>query len=210
MMEVFTTLTGTAAPLLQDDLNTDQIMPLARSEGLKPDYAANLFRRWRFNEDGSENTEFVLNRPQFRDTRILVSGINFGCGSSREGAVWSMAAYGIRCVVARSFADIFRENCLRNSVLTVVLPPGKAEAFEALVIDTDGAEPFTVDLSGQRISCPGGSEFAFDIGAAEKTAMLEGLDDIGMTLKHADDVAGWEKRMKQQHGWLQQAADSRL
>lgn len=208
-MEPFSTLTGVAAPLLQDDLNTDQIMPVSRSKGLKPDYAKLLFSRWRYREDGSENPDFLLNQPQFRETKILVGGNNFGCGSSREGAVWSLAAFGIRCIVARSFAEIFRENCLKNGVLTVVLPSDQAAAFEALVTENDGAGQFTADLPNQRIVCPDGAEIAFDIVPAERTALLEGLDDIGLTLKHADAVADWEQRMKSERPWLQELADNR-
>ncbi len=208
-MEPFTTLTGVVAPLLEDDLNTDQILPVIRSKGLKPDYAKLTFYRRRYLEDGSENPDFLLNKPRFRETRMLVGGNNFGCGSSREGAVWSLVAFGIRCIIARSFADIFRENCLKNGVLTVVLPDAAAAAFETLVVDTDGAAPFTADLPNQCIRCPDGSEIGFDIPPAERTALLEGLDDIGLTLKHAEAVAEFEQRIKSEFPWLQVAADSR-
>lgn len=208
-MEPFTTLTGVVAPLLEDDLNTDQILPVTRSKGLKPDYAALTFYRRRYLEDGSENPDFVLNKPRFRATKMLVSGNNFGCGSSREGAVWSLVAFGIRCIIARSFADIFHDNCLKNGVLTVVLPDAAAAAFETLVVDTDGGSPFTADLANQCIICPDGTEIAFDIPPAERTALLEGLDDIGLTLKHADAVAAFEQRIKSEFPWLQVAADSR-
>ena len=208
-MEAFSTLTGVAAPLLEDDLNTDQIQPVSRSKGLKPDYAALLFSRWRYRGDGSEEPDFLINRPQFRTTRILVGGNNFGCGSSREGAVWSLIAFGIRCIVARSFADIFRENCLRNGLPPIVLAPGQAAAFEATVTKVDGSAPFTADLPNQRMHCPDGAEFAFDIAPGERTALLEGLDDIGLTLKHRDEIAGWEQRTKSERPWLQEVADRR-
>lgn len=208
-MEAFSTLTGVAAPLLEDDLNTDQIMPVSRSKGLKPDYATLLFSRWRYRGDGSEEPDFLINRPQFRATRILVGGNNFGCGSSREGAVWSLIAFGIRCIVARGFADTFRENCLKNGLLPVVLAPGQAAAFEAMVTEVDGSAPFTADLPNQRIQCPDGAEFAFDMVPGERTALLEGLDDIGLTLKHRDEIAGWERRMKSERPWLQEVADRR-
>jgi len=208
-MEPFTTLTGVAAPMLVDDLNTDQITPVHREATLDPDYARMLFSRLRFNDDGSENPDFFLNQEPFRETRILVSGNNFGCGSSREGAVWALAAYGIRCVVARSFADIFRENCLKNGVLPVTLAPEDARRFEALVVEADGAAAFTADLVSQRIACPDGTGFAFDIAPGERTALLEGLDDIGLTLKHADDIGAWETRMRGAMPWLQTLADRR-
>jgi 3-isopropylmalate/(R)-2-methylmalate dehydratase small subunit len=206
-MQPFTTLTGVAAPLLVDDVNTDQIAPVFRS--LKPDYAKLLFMRERALPDGRENPDFVLNKPQFRNAAILVAGNNFGCGSSRESAVWAMVAVGIRCIVARSIADIYRENCLQNGVLPVELGPEDASAFEARVVAADGCAPFTVDLPAQRISGPGGPDIAFDIAAPDRIRLLEGLDDIGLTLKHAQDIAAWEKRTAADAPWLQSAMDSR-
>ena len=123
--------------------------------------------------------------------------------------MWALVAFGFGCVVARSFADIFRENCLKNGVLTVTFPDDRAAAFEAVVGATDGAAPFTVDLKNQRIVAPDGTEFAFDIAPSERVALLEGLDDIGMSLKHLDDIATWEQQTKQDRPWLQQLADRR-
>jgi 3-isopropylmalate dehydratase small subunit len=139
-----------------------------------------------------------------------VTGHNFGAGSSREAAVWGMLANNIRVIVARSFADIYRENCLQNGLLPVVLAPADAEAFEQRVIAANGSAPFTVDLETQTISGPGGGDIAFAIPASDRTRLLEGLDDIGLTLKHADDVKAWEKRMAAAQPWLQTATDSRL
>jgi len=209
MPEPFTTLTGIAVPLLENDVNTDQMAPVQSGRGLNPDHAAAFFSRRRFLADGAEDPDCVFNKPQYQGGRILVSGDNFGCGSSREGAVWALAAFGFRCVVARSFADIFRENCLRNGVLTVTLPPDRAAAFEALVVKTGGTAPFTADLENQRMVGPGGAEFHFDIAAAERTALLEGLDDIGMTLKHRADIAAWEQATRQARPWLQELTDRR-
>ena len=192
-MQPFTVHTGIAAPLLKDDINTDQIAPVMHSRSLKEDYKAMLFHRARHREDGSEDPDFVLNKPQFRGAGILVTGQNFGAGSSRESAVWSMVANDIRVIVAKSFADIYRENCLQNGVLPVVLAAADAEAFIARVVAADGAAPFTVDLVTQRISGPGGPDIAFEIAAADRTRLLEGLDDIGLTLKHMDDIVGWEQ-----------------
>src|ERR1700728_5234454 len=194
MMTPFTNHTAIAAPLLTDDMNTDQIAPIMHSRSLKEDYKAMLFHRARHREDASENPDSVLNKPQFRGAGILVTGQNFGAGSSRESAVWSMLANNIRAIVAKSFADIYRENCLQNGVLPVVLGPQDADAFIARVVAADGAAPFTVDLATQRISGPGGPAIAFEIAAADRTRLLEGLDDIGMTLKHVDDIVGWESR----------------
>ncbi len=206
-MQPFTTLTGVAVPLLQDDINTDQITPINRN--MNPDYAKLLFAHARKLPDGGDDPEFPLNKPQFRRPSILVTGRNFGCGSSREGAVWAMIATGIRCIVARSFADIYRENCLQNGLLPVELEPADSAAFEARVRAADGAAPFTVDLPTQRISGPGGPDLKFDMLPADRMRLLEGLDDIGLTLKHAPDIAAWEQRMAGEFPWLQTATDSR-
>jgi 3-isopropylmalate dehydratase small subunit len=206
-MQPFTTLTGIAVPLLQDDINTDQITPINRS--MNPDWAKLLFANARKLTDGSDDPDFPLNKPQFRRPSILVTGRNFGCGSSREGAVWAMIATGIRCIVARSFADIYRENCLQNGLLPVELKPADSAALEARVSAADGAAPFTVDLPAQRISGPGGPDLAFEMLPADRMRLIEGLDDIGLTLKHAPDIAAWEKRMAGEFPWLQTVRDSR-
>jgi 3-isopropylmalate dehydratase small subunit len=198
-MEPFSTLSGVAAPLLLTDVNTDQIAPASpEARSLHPDYAKLFFSRRR-----SEDPEFVFNRPQYLTPKIMVVGDNFGCGSSRESAVWAPMAVGIRCIVARSFADTYRENCLKNGVLPIVLEPPVASAFEAGVVAVDGSAPYTVDLNAQRITCPDGTAIAFDVSAAERTALLEGLDDIGLTLKHVDDIARWESQAAAQRPWLQ-------
>jgi 3-isopropylmalate/(R)-2-methylmalate dehydratase small subunit len=203
-MQPFKTHTGIAVPLLKDDINTDQIAPVLAMRALKPDYKALLFMRTR-----SEEPDFVLNQPQFREPGILVTGQNFGAGSSREAAVWGMLANNIKVIVARSFADIYRENCLQNGLLPVVLAASDAEAFEQRVLAANGAAPFTVDLVTQRISGPGGPDIAFELPAADRMRLLEGLDDIGLTLKHRDEIVSWEQRMAAAQPWLQTAADSR-
>ena len=208
-MQPFSTHTGIAVPFIKDDVNTDQIAPVQAMRALKPDYKALLFMRARQRDDGSEDPDFVLNQPQFRNPGILVAGQNFGAGSSREAAVWGMLANNIRVIVARSFADIYRENCLQNGLLPIVLGPPDADAFEKQVVAVNGAAPFTVDLETQRISCPDGAVFAFDIPPADRMRLLEGLDDIGFTLKHADEIGAFEKRMAAAQPWLQTAADSR-
>lgn len=208
-MQPFTRHSGVAAPLLKDDINTDQIAPILHSRGLKEDYRAMLFYRARRREDGSEDPDFVLNKPQFRNAGILVTGENFGAGSSRESAVWSMLANGIRVIVAKSFADIYRENCLQNGLLPVVLGPALGEQLIARVVAADGRAPFTVDLLAQRISGPGGPDIAFEIPVADRTRLIEGLDDIGLTLKHLDDIANWELRAQAAQPWLQSVRESR-
>jgi 3-isopropylmalate/(R)-2-methylmalate dehydratase small subunit len=208
-MQPFRSHTGVAVPLLKDDINTDQIAPVQAMRSLKPDYRKLLFMRARTLDDGSEDPDFVLNKPQFRDPGILVTGQNFGAGSSRESAVWGMLANNIRVIVARSFADIYRENCLQNGLLPVVLAPAVAEAFEQRVVAANGSVPFIVNLATQTISGPGGADIKFEIAAADRTRLLEGLDDIGLTLKHTDEIVAFEKRMAAAQPWLQTARDSR-
>jgi 3-isopropylmalate/(R)-2-methylmalate dehydratase small subunit len=203
-MQPFSSHTGIAVPLLVDDLNTDQIAPVQAMRDLKPDYRKLLFMRTR-----AEEPDFVLNQPQFRNPGILVSGHNFGAGSSREAAVWGMLANNIRVIVAKSFADIYRENCLQNGLLPVALPEPEADDFIARVVAVNGAAPFTVDLPTQKISGPGGADITFDIAPADRMRLLEGLDDIGMTLKHTQEIVAFEKRLAASQPWLQQARDSR-
>jgi 3-isopropylmalate/(R)-2-methylmalate dehydratase small subunit len=208
-MVPFTTVTGIAAPLIRDDINTDEITPIQIARTLAPDYAELLFMRARQRADGSPDPDFVFNRPQFRRPAILVTGRNFGCGSSRESAVWAMLAVGIRCVIAKSMADIYRENCLQNGVLPVELADPEADALAARVVAADGAAPFTVDLTAQRIGGPGGPDLGFGIPAADRDRLLEGLDDIGLTLKHAAAIAAFEQRARDEQPWQQTAVDSR-
>jgi 3-isopropylmalate/(R)-2-methylmalate dehydratase small subunit len=208
-MQPFKSHTGIAVPLIQDDINTDQIAPVQAMRNLKPDYTKLLFMRARTRDDGSENPDFVLNKPQFRNPGILVTGQNFGAGSSRESAVWGMLANNIRVIVAKSFADIYRENCLQNGLLPIVLAPAVADAFEQRVIAANGVAPFTVDLETQTISGPGGPDIRFEIAAADRIRLLEGLDDIGLTLKHTEDIVAFEQDMASAQPWLQTARDSR-
>ena len=150
-MQPFKSHTGIAVPLLQDDINTDQVAPVQAMRALNPDYKALLFQRTR-----GEDPDFVLNRPQFRDPGILVTGNNFGAGSSREAAVWGMLANNIRVIVARSFADIYRENCLQNGLLPVTLAPADAEVFEMRVVATNGAEPLAATTRAMNGSASAG------------------------------------------------------
>jgi 3-isopropylmalate dehydratase small subunit len=202
-MEPFRSVTGAAAPLLIDDINTDQIIPSAWLRRMDADLAEGLFAYLRRRPDGSSNADFVLERPQFRQARILVTGSNFGCGSSREHAAWAMAAFGIRAVVARSHADIFRENCLKNGILAISLPPEQMDELTARVQAVDGREPFTVDLEAEEVRGPGGYVHSFEIAPHERTALLEGLDDIGLTLKHGDAISEWERRTSSERPFLQ-------
>jgi len=198
-MDGFKTIFGVAAPLLEDDINTDQISPGSFLRQFNPDYAAMLFGMVRYGADGEEKPDFVLNRPRYRQARILVTGANFGCGSSREQAVWAVTAFGISCIVARSFADIYRENCLKNGVLPIVL----GAAFEAQVLAVDGAAPFTVSLDDRVVVAPDGTRYPFEISDGERHALLHGLDDIGLTLELAGTIEAWERGVRAVAPWQQ-------
>ncbi len=204
-MQPFISITGVAVPLLRDDINTDQIAPIPTQRSLKPDYREMFFHRARRGPDDAPDPAHVLNQPQYAHPSILVTGRNFGCGSSREGAVWTLMAVGVTCIIARGIADLYRENCLQNGVLPIELPDDVAQAFERRVVAADGAQPFTVHLRTQVISGPGGDDIHFDISDADRTRLLEGLDDIGMSLKHMSEVDAWEERMRARAPWMQRA-----
>ena len=208
-MQSLTQVSGIAVPMIEDDLNTDQMAPLQLARGLKPDYADLLFKRRRVTPEGEPVAGYVLNEPQYRSPSILVAGRNFGCGSSREAAVWCLYAIGIRCIVARSIADIFRENCLQNGVLPIELDGPAMDDLQARVLRTDGAEPFHVDLPAQTLGGPGGADISFEIRASDKLRLVEGLDEIGLTLRHDADIREWEARTLSTFPWLQQPRDRR-
>lgn len=202
-MQPFTTLTGTAAPLLRDDINTDQICPVLPLRVLDPDYGAQLFARLRRHSSGTENEAFVLNQPQYRSAQILIAGRNFGCGSARESAAWAIEGFGIRCIIARNFAELFRGNCLHNGILPLTLPDHDMDRLQAKVLAANGAASFTVDLVAQRITCPDNTVIAFTFDPADRAMLLEGLDEVGLTLQNAANIAAWEARCQQTQPWLQ-------
>jgi 3-isopropylmalate dehydratase small subunit len=199
-MEPFVSVEGGAVPLLEDNVDTDAIAPLDISR--HPDYARVFFRRRR-EAAQAKGGAFVIDQPAFAGARILVAGSNFGCGSSRESAVWAVAAMGIRCVVARSFADAFRLNCLRNGVLPVTLDERDAVAFERSVTEAAGTRTFFANLRTQRIGDVSGASYAFAIDPHERQALLEGLDDIGLTLQHLAAIEAWEATTRRDHPHLQ-------
>jgi 3-isopropylmalate/(R)-2-methylmalate dehydratase small subunit len=202
-MEPFRCVTGPAAPLLADDINTDQIIPSVYLKDLHADMAAGLLAYMRRQPDGSSNADFVLEKPQYQRAPILVVGNNFGCGSSREHAVWALHAFGIRCVIGHSPAEFFRENCLKNGLLPVVLNDAEMATLTRHVTQADGHEPFTVDLESCEIRGPDGYVCRFEIAPHERTALLEGLDDIGLTLKHIAAIEAWESRMARERPFMQ-------
>lgn len=206
-MEPIRRVSGAAVPLLDDDVNTDQIIPAAWLKDLHPDLATGLFGYRRRRPDGTPNADFVLEQPQYAGAPILVAGANFGCGSSREHAVWALRAFGVRCVISPAPAEFFRDNCLRNGVLPVVLPPAEMADLAARVVAVDGSAPFTVDLEECTIAGPDGFRQSFVIAPHERIALLEGLDDIGVSLRHADEIRAWEQRTAATRPFLQAAID---
>jgi 3-isopropylmalate/(R)-2-methylmalate dehydratase small subunit len=203
-MDPFRTFSGIAAPLLVDNIDTDQIAPVSdRSRRLDPDYASLFFAGKRRRADGSEDPAFVLNRAAFRGARILVTGARFGCGSARESAIWALKAFGIRAIVARSFAEMYRETCLRNGVLPIVLDASDCAAFEADVTGVDGAAAYTVDLRDPHIGAPNGRRYAYAIDGADRLALLEGTDLVELTLRRSAAIEAWEARTRQRQPWLQ-------
>ena len=201
-MEKFTELTGVAAPLPMINVDTDKIIPkqfLTTIE--RSGLGKNLFFEMRYDDDGAERPEFVLNKPAYRNAKILVAGENFGCGSSREHAPWALLDFGIRCVISTSFADIFYNNCFKNGILPIRLPP---EDMEKLLDDAErGANAVVgVDLENQEIRGPDGGRVAFDIDPFRKHCLLNGLDDIGLTDQKADRIDAFENRQKVSQPWL--------
>src|SRR3712207_5774125 len=196
-MDKFTVLEGVAAPLRIVNVDTDMIIPKQYLKTIKrTGLGSGLFAEMRYREDGSENPDFVLNQPAYRKAQILVAGDNFGCGSSREHAPWALLDFGIRCVISASFADIFYNNCFKNGILPITVSP---EDLEKLFDDADrGANAtLTVDLENQEIRGPDGGRIRFDIDPFRKHCLLNGLDDIGLTLEKASSIDAFEEKLKQ-------------
>ena len=200
-MEKFTTVTGVAAPLPLVNVDTDMIIPKQFLKTIKrTGLGANLFDEMRFDRQGNEVEDFVLNQPAYRDAKILVAGDNFGCGSSREHAPWALLDFGIRVVISTSFADIFFNNCFKNGILPIVLPQ---DDVDKLMDDAErGANAvLTVDLERQCITGPDGGEISFEVDPFKKECLLNGLDDIGLTLKNEGAIGTFEERYAAQMPW---------
>ncbi|MES1202043.1 MAG: 3-isopropylmalate dehydratase small subunit [Pseudomonadota bacterium] len=200
-MTPFTQLTAIAAPMPTANIDTDQIIPkqfLATVE--RTGLAKGLFFDLRFNPDGSEKPDFVLNQEQYKGAQILIAGPNFGCGSSREHAPWALLDFGLKCVISSSFADIFYNNCFNNGILPLTLDQADVER---LLEEARGANhKFVVDLAAQTVSAPSGASYRFEIDPGRKAKLLEGLDDIGMTLKRDSDIAAFEEKRRMGMAWL--------
>ncbi|HHW35586.1 MAG TPA: 3-isopropylmalate dehydratase small subunit [Paracoccus solventivorans] len=201
-MDKFTTLTGIAAPMPLVNIDTDMIIPKQFLKTIhRSGLGKNLFDEMRYFPDGTENPDFVLNKPAWRGSQIIVAGDNFGCGSSREHAPWALLDYGIRAVISTSFADIFYNNCFKNGILPIVLP---AEAVEALMKDAEnGANArLTVDLESQTVTGADGTAYPFEIDPHRKHCLLNGLDDIGLTMEKAPAIEAYETRIAQSQPWV--------
>jgi len=200
-MTPFTRLDARAAPFLEANIDTDQIIPkqflkTVEREGL----GRGLFFEWRFDERGHEKPEFVLNKPEYKNACILIAGENFGCGSSREHAPWALIDFGIRCVIGSSFADIFTGNCANNGLLLVRLPEAQVQALQSEA--KGGNHIFTVDLEQQTVTAPSGASYRFEIDPNLKNKLLKGLDAIGETLQHEGDITTFEERRKLIQPWV--------
>jgi 3-isopropylmalate/(R)-2-methylmalate dehydratase small subunit len=201
-MKPFTTLTGVAAPLPKANVDTDQIIPARFLKTIaRTGLGKNLFANFRYKEDGAENPDFVLNQEPYRNAEILIAFENFGCGSSREHAPWALLDFGIRCVIAPDFADIFHNNCFKNGILPVKLP---RELCAALMEDAKlgGNARLTVDLERQVVVRPNGEEIPFEVDPFRKHCLLHGLDDIGQTLQHKLAIDEYEARQRAAQPWL--------
>ena len=201
-MDKFTTLTGIAAPLPLINIDTDMIIPKQFLKTIKRSgLGKNLFDEMRFDQSGNEIPEFVLNKPAYRDAQILVAGDNFGCGSSREHAPWALLDFGIRCVIAPSFADIFFNNCFKNGILPIPLPQ---EEVDKLMDDaSNGANAtLTIDLEAQEITRPDGQKIGFEIDPFRKHCLLNGLDDIGLSLTKVEAIDAFEATAQSARPWV--------
>jgi 3-isopropylmalate/(R)-2-methylmalate dehydratase small subunit len=201
-MENFQTINGVAAPMPLVNIDTDMIIPKMFLKSIKrTGFGANLFDEMRFNRDGTEIADFVLNKPQYRSAEILVAGDNFGCGSSREHAPWAIADFGIKCVISTSFADIFFNNCFKNGILPIILPQ---DVMDVLMADAEKGSNarMTIDLEGQKVTTSDGQNFPFEVDSFKKHCLLEGLDDIGLTLEKKASIDTFEADMQQSRPWV--------
>jgi 3-isopropylmalate/(R)-2-methylmalate dehydratase small subunit len=203
-MQKFTELTGVAAPLPLINVDTDKIIPGPHLKTIaRTGLGKALFEELRFNPDGSENPDFILNKPAYRNAAILIAGENFGCGSSREHAPWALLDFGIRCIIAPSFADIFYNNCFKNGMLPIQLPQ---EIIDRLMLEAEkgGNARFAIDLESQTISTPDGQTISFELDSFRKHCLLNGLSDVGLTLQIEPAISKFEVQHQSRQPWLTQ------
>ena len=210
-MKAFTQHQGLVAPLDRANVDTDQIIPKQFLKSIKrTGFGENLFDEWRYLDEGQPgqdnskrpvNTEFVLNQPRYQGASVLLAQENFGCGSSREHAPWALDEYGFRAIIAPSFADIFYNNSFKNGLLPIILPQAAVDELMQLTVDNEGYQ-LTVDLAEQKVIRGDGVSYAFEVDAFRKHCLLNGLDDIGLTLQDADEIRAFESGHKQKYPWL--------
>ena len=201
-MQKFDKLEGVAAPMDIINIDTDMIIPKQFLKTIKRSgLGKSLFFEMRYTNDGDENAEFILNNPAYRSAQILVAGDNFGCGSSREHAPWALLDYGIRCVISTSFADIFYNNCFKNGILPIKVTPEQRDALLADAADIENPE-LKIDLTLQKISRPNGATISFEIDPFRKECLLNGLDDIGLTLEKSEIIRSYEQKRSSSLPWL--------
>jgi len=201
-MEAYKNHESIAALMKRNNVDTDQIVPkqfLKKVE--RTGFGAHLFHDWRFNPDGSDDLTFELNNPAFKGAKVLVTGDNFGCGSSREHAPWAIADYGFNTIISTSFADIFYNNCFKNSILPLIVDSEKLAALMDEISADEGVK-FSIDLENQTVTTPAGNGFTFEIEPFRKHNMLNGLDDISLSLAHEDKITAFEEKQKQTMPWL--------
>lgn len=201
-MEKFTKISAVAAPMPLVNIDTDMIIPKQFLKTIKRSgLGVHLFDEMRYDDNGNEIADFVLNMPAYRDAQIIIAGDNFGCGSSREHAPWALNDFGIKVVISTSFADIFFNNCFKNGMLPIVLP--QADVDELMSDAQNGSNArISVDLEAQEITRPNGETISFEVDAFRKHCLIEGLDDIGLTLKKSEDIASFENRYSQAMPWV--------
>lgn len=205
-MKAYKNHESVAALLNRSNVDTDQIIPkqfLKKVE--RSGFGIHLFHDWRYDDDGSDNLDFELNKPAFKEARVLVAGDNFGCGSSREHAPWAIADYGFNTIISSSYADIFFNNCFKNGILAIVVSDELLKTLMAEISADEGVK-FAVDLENQTVTTPAGTVVNFDIDPFRKNNLLNGLDDIGITLKYSHKVDAFEARQKQELPWLWRSA----
>ena len=201
-MEPYNKHESVAALMNRSNVDTDQIIPkqfLKKVE--RSGFGIHLFHDWRFNEDGSDNADFELNKATFSGAKILVVGDNFGCGSSREHAPWAIADYGFNTIISSSYADIFYNNCFKNSILPIIANKDQLAGLMNEISADEGVR-FIVDLENQQLTTPAGNGFKFEVDAYRKNNLLKGLDDIGLTLQHTAEIDRYEEKHKQAYPWL--------
>lgn len=202
-MDPFTTLTAVAAPIREKNVNTDIIIPIRRlvgtARGTMGPYA---FEPWRYVGDGEPNPDFVLNQPRYQGARIIIAGPNFGCGSSREGAVWALQEFGIRALMAASFGGIFASNCYQSGLLPIILDADVVDDFMRQAESASEEPVFTIDLRAQTVTPPDGRAVVFETEPFRREALLAGLDDLGMTMKRRAEIAAFQDRDRQVRPWI--------